>query len=530
MKTLAPIPAEASAAAPSFSTDPTSQGTSLPAQPQLADAFSTEHLHVDLKGRSLRGGLLTLTSQGSQFLLQSISTVVLARLLAPADFGMVAMVTAITGLGQAFADLGLSEATIQRDKINHEQVSTLFWINVAIGLTLMLITAGMAPVLAWFYREPRLRNITFLVSFTFLIGGLRVQHDALLRRQMRFFSLAIRDVASYVLAVPVAITMAWRGAGYWALVALPLTLNLTQMVLSWVMARWIPGLPRRDAQVGSLVVFGGNVAASYVICNLNRSADSVLIGWRWGAGPLGLYSRAYNLLMLPVRQLGAPARSVAVPAFSRTQNDPERFARYYLRAISLIMWISTPIFGFLFVAAQPVIVIALGKQWSQAVPVFQILAISALGQLLLDSTIWLFVSRGQSKRLLRLLLVISPIIVGSFAIGLPFGIKGVALSGSLVLVAIFPSILKFAFHGTDLTLRRLGQAIGCPIALCLAGVFSSELALRLIAPQRIVSQLLVAALGFAAAYLVAALIPRVREEVRSFRDVASQLNVFAQAV
>ena len=173
----------------------------------------------------------------------------LARLLTPADFGLVAMVTAITGLGQAFADLGLSEATIQHPEISHNQVSTLFWINVAIGLTLTSITAALAPVLAWFYREPRLKDITFLVSLTFLIGGLRVQHDALLRRQMRFSSLAIRDVASYVLAVPVAIIMAWRGAGYWALVALPLILNLTQMALSWLMVRWIPGLPRRDAKV-----------------------------------------------------------------------------------------------------------------------------------------------------------------------------------------------------------------------------------------------------------------------------------------
>ena len=161
-------------------------------------------------------------------------------------------------------------------------------------------------MLAWFYHEPRLKDITFLVSLTFLIGGLRVQHDALLRRQMRFKSLAIRDVTSYVLAVPVAITMAWRGAGYWAIVALPLTLNLTQMSLSWLMVRWIPGLPRRDAKVRSLIAFGGNVAASYLVFNVNRSADSILIGWYWGAGPLGLYSRAYNLLMLPVRQLGAP--------------------------------------------------------------------------------------------------------------------------------------------------------------------------------------------------------------------------------
>ena len=502
-----------------------SQGCSIGAPQQLSDAFSTEHLHADLKGRSVRGGLLTITSQGAQFLMQSVSTVVLARLLTPADFGLVAMVTAITGLGQAFADLGLSEATIQHPEISHDQVSTLFWINIAIGLTLMSITAGLAPVLAWFYREPRLKDITLVLSLTFLIGGLRVQHDALLRRQMRFTSLAIRDVASYILAVPVAITLAWRGAGYWALVALPLTLNSTQMSLSWLMAHWTPGLPRRDARVRSLIAFGGNVAASYFIFNMNRSADSVLIGWHWGAGPLGLYSRAYNLLMLPVRQLGAPARSVAIPAFSRVQNAPERLARYYLRTANLIMWISAPIFGFLFVAAEPVIVLALGNRWREAAPVFQILAIFALGQLLLESALWLFVSRGQSKRLLKLLLIISPIIVGSYAIGLPFGIKGVALSGSLVLLTIFPWILKFTFRGTTLTLGRLWQAIRYPISLCLAGVFLAEVALHVIAPQRILSQLIDTVLAFAAAFSLSALIPAVRQEVMSFRELFSELRV-----
>src|SRR5271168_1914753 len=126
------------------------------AQQQALDAFTTEHLHADLKGRSVRGGFLTLTSQGAQFVMQSVATIVLARLLTPTDFGLVAMVTAITGFGQAFADLGLSEATIQREGITQEQVSSLFWINVGVGAALTLVTASFAPLLAWINREPRL--------------------------------------------------------------------------------------------------------------------------------------------------------------------------------------------------------------------------------------------------------------------------------------------------------------------------------------------------------------------------------------
>lgn len=489
------------------------------AQPQFSEVLSTDHLHQDLKGRSIRGSLVTLTSQGLQFLMQSVATIALARLLTPSEFGIVAMVTAITGLASAFSDFGLSEATIQRREITHEQISTLFWINVAIGLGLTLVTAALGPVLSKFYREPRLLGITLLLSLTFFIGGLRVQPNALLQRQMRFTSMAFRDVASYGLAVPIAITMAWRGAGYWALVALPLTLNFVQMAISWMLVRWRPGPPRRDAKVGSMVTFGSKVSFSYLVFNMNRSFDGVLIGWYWGATPLGLYSRAYNLLMLPVRQLSRPAGNVAIPAFSRLQDDPERFARYYLRAVGLMIWITAPIFGFLFVAAKPVITLVLGAKWGEAAPVFQILVVSALGQLLIESTVWLFVSRGQSGRLLKLLLISSPIIVCSFAIGLPFGIKGVALSGSLVLIAILPWVLNFTFRGTHLTLKRLGRAILYPVLLCVTAVLFANLGLHLIGPERIPSQLLIVAVAFAAAYSLSVFIPSIRKEIMSFRDL-----------
>ena len=477
------------------------------------DVFSTEHLHADLTHRSVRGGLITLTSQGTQFLLQSVATVVLARLLLPADFGLVAMVTAITGLGQAFADLGLSEATIQDPKIGHAQVSSLFWVNVGIGFALALLAATLAPALVWFYHEPRLLHLTLLVSITFIFGGLRVQHDALLRRQMRYISLAVRDIVSYAVAVPVAVILAMRGVGYWAIVALPLTLNFLQMLLSWVLVRWIPGLPRRGVGVKRLISFGGNVASSYVVMNLTGNADNVLIGWFWGASPLGLYSRAYNLLMLPVRQLAIPGRSIAVPGFSRVQDDPERLARYYLRAANLMIWLIAPVFGYLVVVAEPVITLVLGPQWRGSAPVFQLLAIFALGQLLDELTVWLLVSRGESKRLLRVVLTTSPIIIASYALGLPLGIRGVALFGSLVMLATLPWILKVAFRDSQLTLLRLARAIVFPVCTSLLAGGVAEAALRIFHPAASTSQMLFAGAGFLATLCASLLLPQIRAEV-----------------
>lgn len=501
----------------------------MAAQPQALDAFSTEHLHVDLKGRSVRGGLLTITSQGTQFLIQTVSTVVLARLLTPADFGLVAMVSAVTGVAQGFADLGLSEATIQCEEIGHKQVSALFWINVAIGAILMLATALASPVLARFYREPRLTAIGFVVSLTFLVGGLRVQHDALLKRQMRFGSLTFRDITSSVVGVSVAICMAWKGAGYWAIVALPLGVNFTQMTLSWIMARWIPSLPQRGARVRSLVTFGGNVAGSYVLLNVLRSADQVLIGRYWGAGPLGLYNRAFNLLMVPARQIHIPVSSVIVPVLSRIQREKDRFARYYLSTINLMMWITAPIFGFLLLSAEPVIALVLGDRWREAAPIFRILTICALGQVLHGSSIWVLLSRGESSRLLKLTAVITPLLIGGYVLGLPFGVKGVALAGSVTLLVMLPQILKYSFEGTALSVTAVGKAILCPSSVSGAAIVVGTLTLRLFAPERSISQLLDAALSFAVTYALALVFPVVRKEVAALGELVNDLRSRSQA-
>jgi PST family polysaccharide transporter len=469
-----------------------------------------------------------MVAQVAQILLQSVSTVMLARLLTPVDFGLVAMVTAVTAMAAAFSDLGLTEATIQRKEITHSQVSTLFWINVGMGLLLTIITAAMAPALAWFYKEPRLIGITLAVSPTFLIGGLRAQHNALLKRQMRFSAIAIRDVAAYAVAVPIALALAWYGVGYWAIIALPMALNVAQLIISWGIVSWRPGLPSRDAEIRSMVGFGSNVAASYAVFNWIRNADNVLIGWYWGAGPLGLYSRAFNLLTLALSQITGPASNVAIPALSRAQSDPELFSKYYLRALNLVMWIIAALFGFLFVAAKPVIVMVLGAKWVDAAPVFRILAVSVFGQMLLESILWLLVSRGQSARLLKLLLIISPLMVGSFAIGLPFGIKWVAFALSIFLMVSLPWILRFAFAGTNLTLGRLVKALACPILLSLAGVSVAESAMQLLLPSTIWAQLVVAVLGFAVVYASAFILPPVRKEVDSLWRLLAELRLSRQ--
>jgi len=449
----------------------------------------------------------------------------MARLLTPADFGLVAMVNALVGFAHVFAEGGLSVATVQSREIGQRQVSALFWVNVVLGIVLTLAIAAAAPALSWFYGDERLVDVTLVSATTFLFVGLGVQHDALLRRQMRFRAISSRNVTSAAVALVVALTMAWKGAGYWALVVSPLVGLATRTILSWLIVRWRPGRPRRGADVRPLLELGGNLTAANCVGYLSRILDQILIGRYWGAGPLGLYSKAYNLLVLPFRQLDAPLATVALPALSRVQDEPERQARYFLRTANLLMWITLPLVGYLFVCSDSVIVVVLGDQWRESAAVFRIFAVATPALPLFRLSTLLLQSRGRTDRLLKLVLLRSPIIAGSAFVGLPFGINGVALALAVAMLATMPWVLSYTFAGTRLTLPHVGRAVLYPLLVWLVTVGVTPLVLQLTAVRGDFPRLTVAALSFVAIHLLAALAPPVGRELRSLRELLRELRL-----
>ena len=173
----------------------------------------------DLKERMIRGGFAKVCSQGANFVVRVGSLMILARLLDPKDFGLVGMVTAVTGVFQLFKDFGLSTATIQRKTVTDEQVSTLFWINMLLGAMLTILSLVMAPAIAKFYHEPKLFGVTAVLGVGFLFNAAGVQHSAILQRQMRFTTLAVIDSVSLLAGTAIGFAMAIRGFRYWALVA-----------------------------------------------------------------------------------------------------------------------------------------------------------------------------------------------------------------------------------------------------------------------------------------------------------------------
>src|SRR5437870_11708725 len=221
--------------------------------------FATDHLLTNLRQRTVFSGLVTAAAQGAQFFMNLGYIMVLARLLVPQEFGLVAMVTAVTGFLRIFQDAGLSTATVQRHDITHAQVSNLFWVNVAVGGVTTLLVAASAPVVAWFYREPRLVGITLVLSITFVLASSAVQHIALLNRQMRFRAIAVIDILSMLAGYLTGIGMALSECSYWALVGANVTQVGIKLVLTWSISRWRPRLPSRNTQTWHLFSFGAHI-------------------------------------------------------------------------------------------------------------------------------------------------------------------------------------------------------------------------------------------------------------------------------
>lgn len=401
-----------------------------------AEHFRTDHLVSDIAGRSVRGGAVTVGAQVLKIVMQFAVTIVLARLLKPEAFGLVAMVAVVLTFLETFKDLGLSAATVQRATITHREVSTLFWINAGLGMVAALAMVPLAPLLAWFYGEPELSSITLALGIGFALSGLSTQHLALLRRQMRFSVLASIQMGAEIIGMAAALFAAYEGAGYWALILQRIVWAACMALGGWAFCGWRPGWPGRLAEVRPLLGFGGYVTGSNLASLLVRNMDQVLIGWYWGATPLGLYDRAYKILLLPINNLNAPLFSVAMPALSRLVGDPERYRRTYLGMVEKLSMVTMPCAALLVAAPDLVVQLLFGPQWAAATPIVGWLGLAALYQPVSYTCSWLFMTQNRTAEMFRWGLISSSLLAISIVVGLPFGAEGVAASFAISGLAV----------------------------------------------------------------------------------------------
>lgn len=487
--------------------------------------FRTEHLSTDLTGRTARGGTIMIVSQGTKFLINMASAVVLARLLKPQDYGLIAMVAVVVNFSYPFRNLGLSAATMQRSEITDKQVSTLFWVNVGLSVAAMLITAALAPAIAAFFGEPRLIWITLAFAASFIFGGLTVQHEALLKRQMRFMAIAANEVISMLLGTTTAICLAWKGFGYWALVCSQLAIGSSYALGVWLICRWRPGLPNWNSGVGSMLRFGRNLTGFNVLNYLARNVDNLLIGRYWGAQQLGIYARAYQLLLLPLDQIIAPIDGVAVTALSRLAEDADRYRQAYLRMLEKLAMITMPAMALMIVTSDWLVRVILGPQWIETGRVFALLGIIGIVEPVSSTMGWLLISQGRTHHILQWGIIDAVVSIASIIAGLPWGAVGVAASYAIVgIILRKPFQFWFVNRIGPVRLSEFYRAILPSICASLAVLLAVFCFRKWMGSVAAVPGLIVSVvLAVVAAFLSFYLLPRGRLALRDIRSLLPHL-------
>ncbi|MGA2173986.1 MAG: lipopolysaccharide biosynthesis protein [Verrucomicrobiota bacterium] len=476
---------------------------------------TTTPKEVELKRVSALGGAHTVLAQGVCYAAQMVSTVILARLLTPRDFGLVALVTSITSmLGYFGVDLGLTDATIQRKDLTRAQSNGLFWISVCSGGFFALATCASAPALAWFYREPRLVLISVAIAPSFVFQGVAVQHLALLSREMRFGTVAMIQSVSIVGGAVVAIGAALLGAGYWSLVAQPVVAALGSALAAWSLNRWRPGLPTRGVGLRSFLHFGRNVTMFNFLNQFARSFDKIVIGRICGAAALGYYTRAAYLLLLPLGQVILPFGKVLVPVLSRLQDDRERFRNYFCKALNAAAFgIFIPVAA-LMALSDDVILVLLGPAWKESALLFKVLALSALTQPLFSAVTWVATAQGKTREMRQWSLVSAPLICAAFLVGAKWGVVGVAASYTVTSYTIQAFGLNYLLGGTPINSRTILASVWRPAFISALVFLGASLCSHWTAASGPLLRIIIASLfGFLLAAGAVASWPSARKEV-----------------
>jgi PST family polysaccharide transporter len=428
------------------------------------DVIADPHDPTMLKRRSVRGAVATFIGQGTRFLLQLLSQVMLARLLLPAEFGLVAMIGPVLSFVGIFNELGLSQATVQRPNITHQELSNLFWINVAVSAALALLMCGAAPLIALFYGDPRLTVITMWLATLLVVAGLSAQQLALMNRHMRFGQLATIDVACTFMAVAVGVISAWFGMGYWSLVLMQAANGLTILVMAWAWSNWLPSLPKRGVGTLSLLHFGSHMTGYNLINFAGANLDSVMIGKLGGSVALGLYDRAFKLVAAPMWTISLPVARVADSLLARLQGTAERYRRAFLLMLQAVLLITVPAVAFTAAMAPALVRFLLGPAWEAAAPIVAWLAVATAFAPLSLSASWLFVSQNRPAEQTRFACLRTGVAVLALLAGLHWGAVGVARSYAVFGLLVHGLPLWGATRRGPVQLRDVA-GIGCPIAI-----------------------------------------------------------------
>ena len=458
-----------------------------------------------------------LVRQGSR----AIVAIILARLLAPHDFGLAAMVVVLSGLVLIFSDLALGAALVQRRNLTEKDRSTVFWTSLVAGVVFTLVGVGCSGLVADFYGEPGVQPLFAALSLSFFITALATVQSALLTREMDFRSLELRQIAGTLVGAVVGITAAVMGLGAWAIIAQQLTIACVSTILLWRFCEWKPRFRYSWASFRDLGAFGGRVFGTRLLFYANRSADVLLIGRFLGAAAVGAYSIAYSVILFPFNQIAGPIQEVLYPAFSKMQDDPGRMAAVWIGVNRVVGAVTIPSLVGLVIVAPDFVTVILGNKWDAAVPVMQILAWVGLLQSLQRLNSSILEARNRTKTLFRYSIIVLVASLVGFIGGLHWGIVGVAIGYAISSTIVEPYYSWLTARALDTSLWTFVRGLsGVVIASAVMGVCVLVARMLLVdagAPAAVA--LIVEVLVGVAVYIPCCLwrVPEITAEIRGFR-------------
>jgi len=411
-------------------------------------------------GLSWSSGLLL-----GQYAISMGSTAVLARLLSPSDYGLLGMVATFTVFVQAISDFGLSWATVQRETLTRDQIDALFWINSAFGVLLMAACWLVAPSVSAFYHQAELAKITLAASVALLFSAVAVQPMALMRRQMKLKELSLCNLCGLSISAALAVFLAFRGFGYWALIAQLVSSQAVITLLSFPCSRYFPRIPQGWANVGSLLTFGGYSAGYGLINYFARNLDNVLVGKFWGAASLGYYSRAYFLMTLPGMMIVGIFSGVLIPAMASLRKEPARMEQAYLRALRAIVVLGCSLAVGLAAVSPEAVDFIYGPKWRPIVAILLWLAAAGILQPIQNIAGWLHIVAEDGRGLFVMGLIVAGSATIAFSLGIHAGPIGVARAYAIANTLIAYPVLRMAHRACGLSMQKT-IAETLPLLLC----------------------------------------------------------------
>jgi O-antigen/teichoic acid export membrane protein len=391
-----------------------------------------------IRNRALRGIRWSTLQQGVNHAISVTVFVVLARILQPEDFGLVAFSSVVIGFVGPFVTQGLGAAIVQRENLEELHLDAAFWFNMTVGTLLSALLALCAPAIASTMGQPDAGPVIAWLAVGLFILSLSSVQGAILRRNLAFRALATRSLVAAVVAGSAAVILALSGFGVWSLVARQLIESIISVVLLWSVSGWRPRLRFSRTHFQDLFRFGFNVVATDLLVFVNRRADNLFIGFFLGPAALGYYAVAYRLLTMALRFLSQTVYRVAMPVVARLQSEPQRVARSFCRITHATAHVSLPIFAGLGLLASDLVPALFGPKWSPSIPVMQLLAGVGALQTLLRPIVAVIVGMGRPEWRLRLQFVDGVMNLAGFAVAVHWGFVAVAFSYLVVNYALAP--------------------------------------------------------------------------------------------